>query len=213
MSKSWLKKFNKSVFKKKTPVLGFTVLELFILFIVISGGTTAIVINRYQQPPKLDTNTNLPTYEIDTSKATTPIINAEPQNSTQDYSQSSTINAESSSNDAWLEKHNKQMEELQKKQAEEERCRGLERTANNKYSAAIDRAKAAYDAVMAEWNQVKNLPYYQRHPYEQYANDAKTKHNAISKPAYAEYVATLNSIRSQGCEVIQLHSDYSWVGY
>ena len=93
------------------------------------------------------------------------------------------------------------------------RCYEQERSANNKYSVAIDNAKAAYNAVMADWEKVKDLPYYQRHPYDQYATDAKTKHNAISKPAYSEYVSTLNSIRAQGCQVTQLYPDYSWAGY
>ena len=93
------------------------------------------------------------------------------------------------------------------------RCYEQERSANSKYSAAIDNAKAAYDTVMADWEKVKDLPYYQRHPYDQYATDAKTKHNAISKPAYLEYVSTLNSIRGQGCQVTQLYPDYSWAGY
>lgn len=119
----------------------------------------------------------------------------------------------SNSNDEWLKAHLEQRKAEEAKLAESERCNTANSAASSKYSAAPDRARAEYNAVMADWDRVKDLPYYQRHPYEQYAADAKTKHNAISKPAYQEYVGTVNSLKSQGCQVIQTHPDYSWAGY
>ena len=235
MSKNWLKKFNKSVLKKKTPLLGFTVLELFILFVVISGGTTAIVVNRYQQTSKQDTSANLPTYETNNSGQSTIKI-AEPdqvtsENTTQDSSatQNTTTNntpkvdpnslpdkygcVPNSSGYENCVKYAKQNEKYFQ-------CSELERAANSKYSTQIDKAKAAYDAVLAEWPAAEARMKQQNYPqhwitseHTNFMNDAKTKYNAISKPAYAEYVSTLNSIRSQGCQVTQLHSDYSWAGY
>jgi hypothetical protein len=66
---------------------------------------------------------------------------------------------------------------------------------------------------MAEWNAVKDQPYYTHSPYDEYATDAKTKYNAIQKPAYATYVSTLSSINAQGCNVVKVYSDTSWAGY
>lgn len=42
--KTWFEKLNHSVPKKKTPLLGFTVLQLFILFLVISSGAVAVIL-------------------------------------------------------------------------------------------------------------------------------------------------------------------------
>jgi hypothetical protein len=49
MKKSRLKKINLSFLKKKTPILGFTVMEIFILWGVIAGGTVSIVMARQQK--------------------------------------------------------------------------------------------------------------------------------------------------------------------
>lgn len=67
-----LKKFNRTVLRKKTPLLGFTILELFILWVVISGGMAAVILTRHQSPTTVqDTSTSQPTYKPKT-QATTP---------------------------------------------------------------------------------------------------------------------------------------------
>lgn len=214
MKKTWLKKINNSVLKKKTPLLGFTVLQLFMLFVLINSGTAALVLSQRKPPATQDTNTTIPTTQSNTQEPT-PITDATPQDTTQTNSnnQTQTRKTQSSSNDEWLKAHDAQRKVEEAKRVESERCNTANSSASSKYSAAIDQAKAAYDTVMAEWNQVKDLPYYQRHPYEQYATDAKTKHNAISRPAYQEYVSTVNALKAQGCQVIQSQTDYSWAGY
>lgn len=92
-------------------------------------------------------------------------------------------------------------------------CYSRARTAGDTYFAAEDQAQVAYNTVMAEWNAVKDLPYYTHSPYDEYATDAKTKYNAIEKPAYATYVSTINSLNAQGCNEPLVYSDTSWVGY
>lgn len=214
MKKSKTQKFNLSFLKKKTPILGFTVLQLVLLFVVINSGTVAVVLSQREKADAPTTSTNLPVYETSKDEVE-PVVKEVEQNTPQNQptTPNTTRNTETTSNDAWAEKHDREMAELNKRLAEQDRCWNLEKTANNTYTSATSRARAAYDVVMAEWDQVKDLPYYQRHPYEQYETDAKTKHNAISKPAYQEYVNTLNNLRAQGCEITQLHTDTSWAGY
>lgn len=48
---------------------------------------------------------------------------------------------------------------------------------------------------------------------ERYKKMAYTDTNALIKPAYSEYVSTLNSLKSQGCEVTVKSDLYSWPGY
>ncbi len=94
--------------------------------------------------------------------------------------------------------------------AKYDQCNSANNAAGQKYSTAINQAQAAYDAVMAQWNAVKNQPAATHNPYSEYAAQAKSNYNAISVPAYAEYTATLNSLKSQGCQVIQVYADSSW---
>lgn len=92
-------------------------------------------------------------------------------------------------------------------------CGEQGKNASDTYYPQTINAQAAYDAVMAEWNAVKDQPYYTHSPYSEYAADAKTKYNAIEKPAYATYVNTINSLNAQGCNEIKVYSDTSWAGY
>lgn len=70
MRKTWFRKLNHSVLKRKTPLLGFTVLQLFILFVVINSGIATIVLSQRQQPTTQDTGANIPIYEAATPAAT-----------------------------------------------------------------------------------------------------------------------------------------------
>jgi len=96
----------------------------------------------------------------------------------------------------------------------------MKKAAYDKYSAVGNKAWATRDAVLAEWNTVYERMVQQNYPLnaikseeERYKTMAYTDTNALIKPAYAEYVSTLNSIKSQGCEVTVLSDLYSWPGY
>lgn len=220
--KTWFNKLNNSILKKKTPLLGFTVLQLFILFVVINGGTVAVILSQRQQPVANDTRTNLPSYEANTEEPTKTVDTA-PQDATQ--SSSNTQSAPTSSKPTTSTNLPDQYGCIPqssgyescvtyaKKNALSAWCSEQSRSASAIFNPEANRAKAAYDVVMAEWNAVKDLPYYQRHPYEQYAADAKTKYNVIFKPAYATYVNKINSLNTQGCNEIVVYSDTSWAGY
>ncbi|MFA5004342.1 MAG: hypothetical protein WC498_03655 [Candidatus Saccharimonadales bacterium] len=197
-------------------------MQLSILFIVINGGVIAIALSQRQEPVVQDTSTNLPTYEADTREAT-PIANKVPQDTTQDSpnTQSSPRNIPPTSNASLPDEYGcipqssgyESCVTYAKKNALSAWCSEQSKKAGDIYYPASVKAKAAYDVVMAEWDSVKDLPYYQRHPYEQYATDAKTKYNAIIKPAYTTYVSTINSLNTQGCNAILTYSDTSWAGY
>jgi len=92
-------------------------------------------------------------------------------------------------------------------------CGQQSKKASDIYYPQTLQAQAAYDAVMAEWDAVKDLPYYQRNPYDEYAADAKTKYNAIEKPAYAAYVSAINELNNQGCHEPIVYTDTSWSVY
>jgi hypothetical protein len=118
--------------------------------------------------------------------------------------------ASRSSNDQWAKKHDEEMRLKAIEDARRRKCDTDMTAAEHKYSVAVDSARAAYNEVMEEWEKVEGLPYWQRHPYDQYAADAKLKHNAISVPAYTEYSGLVSSLKSQGCQIIQLYPNYSW---
>lgn len=222
MRKKWLKKLELSVLGKKTPLLGFTVLQLLILFVVISSGSAAVLVSQRQQPATQGTGTDSSSYETGT-RTTTPTINTVPQNNTQEGSspQSSATNRTSTTNSNLPDQYGcipqtsgyDSCVKAAKQNALTLSCDSQAKTAGDTYSAAEDQAQAAYNTVMAEWNTVKDQPYYTHSPYDEYATDAKTKYNAIQKPAYATYVNTLNSLNAQGCNVIKVYSDTSWAGY
>lgn len=220
MSKNWLKKFNKSALKKKTPLLGFTVLELFILFVVISGGTTAIVVNRYQQTPKQDTSANLPTYETNNSGQSTIKIaepdqtaptDTAPNNSQNNAQQKPTNTAPSSSNntghlDEWgcyvpamtpSTDMSNYYQCIRTKKALW--CNDQISSPASTFNTAVLQARAAYNSVMNEWE----IAQYQtpHNPKSEYLADATAKFNAIYNPAYSTYFTKVQSLNSQGCSL------------
>lgn len=222
MKKTWLKKLNRSLLKKKTPLLGFTILQLFILFVVISGGTATILVSQHQKQAAPDTSTALPTNAADT-KTTAPTISTAPQgNSTNSSNTQSSTKTTSSKASANLPDQYGCIPQTSgydscvkaaKQNAFTQSCDSQAKTAGDTYIAQSAPAQAAYDAVMAEWNAVKDQPYYTHSPYDEYATDAKTKYNAIERPAYTTYVSTINSLNAQGCNVVKVYSDTSWAGY
>lgn len=227
MNKSKHQKFNTSFLKKKTPILGFTVLQLVILLVVISSGTTAVVLSQRQQVDAPTTSTNLPSYEFSKIEAETVVKEAEqstPQNNTNTQSTTTKTNTTSSLPDQYGCIPNTSGYDscvmYAKKNEQYFKCRDMEKAAYDKYSAVGDKAWATRDAVLAEWKTVYARMVEQNYPLNainseeaRYKTMAYTDTNAIIKPAYSEYVSTLNSIKSQGCEVT-VHTDlYSWPGY
>lgn len=225
MRKNRFKKFYSNVLKKKTPLLGFTVLESSILLVVISGGTAAVVANRYMQAPEDNTVISEPISEIGTNKVPSSTLDTDTQSNTQESTpQQNSANGSTTpavNPNSLPDEHGcvpqssgyQDCVKYAKKNALTLWCGEQSKKASDTFRPASDKAQEAYDEVMAEWDKVKNLPYYQRHPYEQYAADAKTKYNAIFKPAYATYVSKINSLNTQGCNEIIVYSDTSWAGY
>jgi hypothetical protein len=92
-----------------------------------------------------------------------------------------------------------------------DRCNKANSAAGDKYGTSISQARAAYDVVIARWNAVKDNPPQTHPPYSEYAAQAKSNFNAISIPAYNEYVSTFNSLKEQGCQyIVQTYRDESW---
>jgi cytoskeletal protein RodZ len=217
--KAWLEKLNLSVLKKKTPLLGFTILQLFILFIVIGSGTTAVLVSQHQQPALQDTSTSLSTSSTNT-EATAPANTAQ-DNSQKSSSTQTSTNSTSKVSSSLSDQYGcipqtpgyDNCVKSAKQNALTLSCGSHAKTAGDTYSAKEDQAQAAYDAVMAEWNAVKDQPYQTHSPYDEYATDAKTKYNAIEKPAYATYASTISSLNAQGCNEIMAYTDTSWAGY
>jgi hypothetical protein len=208
--------------RKKTPLLGFTVLQLVILFLVINGGTVAVLLSQRQEPVAQDTSTNLPTSEA-SIKEPTQTVSTTPQttNQTTPTPQNTSTSSKPTANNKLPDQYGcipqtsgyDSCVTYAKKNALSAWCSEQSKKAGDTYYAAESQAKAAYDTVMAEWNAVKDQPYYSHHPYDQYATDAKTKYNAIQRPAYSTYVSTINSLNTQGCNVIKTYTDTSWAGY
>lgn len=202
--------------KKKSPIPGLTILHLIMLIVALNIGAVAAIISELQGSDAPTTPTNPPLYETTSikkesaSEQTTQQDNVNAQDATPVINNSGDLSnrpdqygcvPSSAGYDSCVF--------YSKKNALSAWCSEQSYSAGGTYNLATDMAKAAYDEVMAEWDAVKDLPYYQRHPYEQYATDAKTKHNAISKPAYTAYVSTINSLNTQGCNEILTYSDTS----
>lgn len=218
MRKNWLGKLNYSFLKKKTPLLGFTVLQVFILFLVMSGGGAAVILSRQQQPVTQNTGTTtLPTYYTDTTqtKSTVSQGNTQESSGTPKTTTNTTPKATTNPPDQYgcvpQTSGYDSCVKYAKQNALTLWCGEQGKKASDVYYPESTRAQAAYDAVMAEWNAVKDQPTHS--PYDEYATDAKTKYNAIEKPAYATYVSTINSLNAQGCHEILVYSDTSWAGY
>ncbi|MCA9332133.1 hypothetical protein KC968_04315 [Candidatus Saccharibacteria bacterium] len=78
MEKTWFRKLNNFILKKKTPLLGFTVLEVFILWVVINGGIVAVILTRHQSPTTTQDNFTSSNYENKTT-ANTDNYSSEPR--------------------------------------------------------------------------------------------------------------------------------------
>lgn len=95
MKKSWLKKLNRPILKKKTPIFDFTVLQLLVLFVIINGGVAAVAVNRYQPPaPAQETSSSKPVAAKPQSNAATPATAKTQQNVSQPATTSSVNSAE-----------------------------------------------------------------------------------------------------------------------
>lgn len=213
--------FYRRVLLKRLRFVGLSVLELSILTALLCGGVSALYLTKHHETE----TTPVAQTSDDTSAAQT---NATPAaNNTQDTAQnnSATQSAPAKNKQATSAQMPDQYGcipqtagydncvAMAKKNALSAWCSDQGKKASDTYIAQSAGAQPAYDAVMAEWNAVKDQPYYTHSPYEEYAADAKTKFNAIEKPAYATYLSTINSLNSQGCNLIKTYSDISWPGY
>lgn len=222
---SKFKKFNRTVLHKKTPLLSFTVLELSILCMVMIGGALAIIAR--SQSPSITGDTTSSQAENKGIYSTSDTDSHQPtstkqQNNPQPQNSGTTTKSnlpdqygcipQTSGYDACV------------KAAKANKlyfwCSDMEKAAYDKYSAVGDKAWATRDAVLAEWKTVYTRMVQQNYPLNainseeaRYKKMAYTDTNAIIKPAYTEYVSTLNSLKSQGCEVTVLSDLYSWPGY
>jgi hypothetical protein len=111
MRKSWLKRVNRNVLKKKTPILGFTVIQLLVMSVVISGSVAAVAINRHQSQVAVQDTVISPVVEKTEPKATTPAPITTEQNTSQPTPAPSTTPKEKtiSNADRCLKLHNEQL--------------------------------------------------------------------------------------------------------
>lgn len=215
--------FYQTLFKKRLRFIGLTVLELSILTAVISGGVSALYLTKHQNneaettpTAQINNNTN-PDHSTATPAATSNQDTAQNNTAAQNAPAKTKQTASAPMPDQYgcipQTTGYDNCVVMAKKNALSAWCSDQGKKASDTYIAQSAGAKPAYDAVMAEWNAVKDQPYYTHSPYEQYAADAKTKFNAIEKPAYATYVNAINSLNTQGCNLIKTYSDISWPGY
>lgn len=111
MRKSWLKKVNRNILKKKTPLLGFTVIQLFVMSVVISGSVAAVAISRHQSQVAIQDTVTSPLVEKTEPKTTTPAPVINEQNTSQPTPAPSTPPKEKtvSNADRCLKLHNEQL--------------------------------------------------------------------------------------------------------
>lgn len=229
MKKAWLSKLNHSPLGKKTPLLGFSVLQVAILFAVIGGGTATVLVSQHLKQTPPNTTSNLPAYSTNT-QTTASAINTAPQSSNAANKSASTTSkpaksATPTASTALPDQYGcipqtsgyDSCVKAAKQNALTLSCDSQAKSAGDTYSAAESQAQAAYNAVMADWataqERQKNYPPQLQEPYSSFATDAKTKYNAIEKPAYATYTSTISTLNAQGCKEILVYSDTSWAGY
>lgn len=204
--KNWLKKFNQSVLNNKTPLLGFTVIQLIILSLVIGGGTAAIILNRQQEPVTKDTSPSLPTHVTENTDATQTNANptaTTPQSTTQNNSRTQVTTKSNNTSDVGssLDQYgcvtNIPSYSQCVSNAKARLCNSQESGPALAFSTATIQARAAYNSVMNDWQSAQYLPTH--NPYSEYLDDAQMKFNAIYEPAFTTYSAKIQSLNSQGC--------------
>lgn len=220
---SGMNSFYHRISLKRLRFISLSVLELSVLTAVLSGGVSALYLTRHHNKQAELTPT---TQTSNTTPATQPQesnVATNPQNTTQNTSiaENAPAKTKQTTSAPMPDQYGcipqtagyDSCVVAAKKNALSAWCSDQDKKASDTYIAQSAGAQPAYDAVMAEWNSVKDQPYYTHSPYEEYAADAKTKFNAIEKPAYTTYVSKINSLNSQGCTLIKTYSDISWPGY
>jgi hypothetical protein len=220
---SGISHFYHSVLRMRIRFIGLSVLELSILSAMLCGGVSALYLTRNHEQ-KAESNPTAQTSDTEsTTQGATTAVNSSQQDTPQTNSNPQTAPAKSkqTTNSNLPDQYGcipqtagyDNCVTIAKKNALSMWCSEQSKIAGDTYIAQSAPAKPAYDAVMAEWNAVKDQPYYTHSPYESYAADAKTKFNAIERPAYATYVSAINTLNAQGCNVIKTYTDISWAGY
>lgn len=169
-----LKIFNRSVLQKKTPLLGFTVLELAILWVVITGGLTAVAITNHQRAQKniSDTSTSQPVAtNPETSSATqdtSPQDGTSTQGSTNTTPRSSTNADRQAHEDAMLEINWKNEQCMEPLDRAVKKLGNAQQAAQSNYNAAIsaisyaagtEQFRAAYNSAAYTQNVNLELSY------------------------------------------------------
>ncbi len=209
-----LKRVLRTATQKRSKLLGSSVLQLAILLLILTGGITAVLASSQQltTPPITKTNVSAEPSKPHTTETTVSQQQTAPPEAPMHAASPSTPSPKptpSASNTSTLTaQYEESHARFEAEQAKYNQCNSANTAAGQKYSAAIDRAKAAYDEVIGWWETAKNQPVH--NPYSEYAAQAKANYNAISVPAYSDYTSTLNALRSQGCQVVQTYADSSW---
>ncbi len=193
----------------RVSLIGITVFELAVILVIVSGGVTTLVVTGHQSA---STRSAQMTQPPPTEKPQAVASEAPPTDSVASTPSSSSSGAvqQSATSKTSTPSQASTNSTTEEALAEYKQCDSANAATGQTYSAAINQAKAAYDAVMGQWDAVKDQPQYMHPPYDQYAADAKSKYNAISVPAYSNYSTSVNSLKAQGCKVVQAYPDYSW---
>ncbi|HVW23331.1 MAG TPA: hypothetical protein VHB51_02530 [Candidatus Saccharimonadales bacterium] len=220
---SGMNSFYRRILLRRLRFVGLSVLEVSVLTAVLSGGVSALYLTRHnnnqtEMTPTTQTSNNTVPAQTTVTPATSSNQDTKPNNTA---TQNTPAKTQQTTSAPMPDEYGcipqtagyDNCVVMAKKNALSIWCSDQDKKASDTYIAQSAGAKPAYDAVMAEWNAVKDQPYYTHSPYDEYAADAKTKFNAIEKPAYATYVSTINSLNAQGCNLIKTYSDISWPGY
>lgn len=180
-----LKEFNRSVLQKKTPLLGLTVLQLFILWVVINGGIATVIMASHQPPAAIqDASTNMPTRKpeaqtVAPTQDTAPQHNASTQDSINTTPRGSTNTDRQTHEDAMLEikwKNEQCMEPLDR--------------AVDKLDSAQQSAQSDYNAAISTINYAAGTEQY-RAAY----NSAAYTQNVNLELSYKNYLSDIEIIR------------------
>lgn len=205
---------------KRKSLLGFSVAQILTLLVLVCGGTTYVLMSANRSAEREDEIIQKPmvinqdlTTRTDQEPSTAPKVDT--PSSTQQSAGTTTMPIE---DDQFPDQYGcitntsgySACVEAAKANELYFWCSDKNSSAIAAYNVSFNQAQAAYDSVMAEWNAVKDEPYYTHHPYSQYATDAKTKYNAIIEPAYETFKTTIDSLNSKGCK-LSINSVTYWV--
>lgn len=209
LNNTMLGKFYRGVLRKKTPLFGFTILQLSILFIVINVGVASAALLVYKPSTNASmeaasTSENMSrTQSSSQANSNTPNqeTSTQPTNATQ--STNSPKSNTSSDSGSTLDQYGCATNTSSYNQCVQNKkqlwCNSQVSEPASAFSSATTQARAAYNSVMNEW---ESAQYTTPHsPKSEYEADATSKFNAIYEPAYSTYYSKVQSLNSQGCSL------------